>query len=456
MRSKVFLLVCILLVVLVACTKAECKKTEDCVGKPKSTFTASCEEKKCVYKPIPGVVGNGVCDSGENKCSHPQDCGQCSGKVPQSQFLSYKCTEQKLCVEEVSGAKPVFAAAEASMSGDKFKVDFSYNMPFNMKKDLFTVTFTLSQSPQNRDERLVRAELIGTTKDKRTITVLREDINRYLWTSGSSVTHDFILDFPTVELEGELSNLVLSIDFEYVLLQGSKRVPKQGSFKVNVKDKLVFVKPGASYSCPSSCDDKNLGTRDTCSAQTGFFCRHEPIPNACGNYQCDQTETKCSCAQDCGPCQGSAGNFLDFTCRGNQCVTILKPGTSVQPNSLFDDRNFGPVQLNNNFKFNNPFTVGKDELQIDLKIYKSDPSVSRVVVETVRVLDGQQQLADASPNQELSSSASTVSVSIPGIVEYEEDHNLIVGVWYMYVQNDQEKRGNFQKPLGKVTLIRPE
>ena len=55
----------------------------------------------------------------------------------------------------------------------------------------------------------------------------------------------------------------------------------------------------------------------------------------------------------------------------------------------------------------------------------------------------------------LSEDVKIISVNIPSIVEPEEEHALTLRVWYKYVQNGEEKKGNYQKALGKITLINP-
>lgn len=455
-----YILLAFLVLFLVACSKAECKTNSDCTGKPSTAFTATCTpEKTCSYTPIPNKIGNGICETGENKCTAPQDCGTCSGKVTGSTLLVQTCVNNE-CVQDVQNTKPILVSSEITGAGDKFKIDTEYNQPFNLKKDLFVTTITLSSAPTNKDHRIVRAELIAQTKDRRTITLARKEIDKPLWSVGSSITEEFILDFPA-ELESELSSVSLSIEYLYNAVSGGKKTPRTGTLKNNYREKITYVNPANPVACPppaevaKKCDDKNPGTRDTCDPQTGF-CKHDPIPNACGNFRCEGTENKCSCPSDCGPCSGSAGAYTDYSCRANQCITLLKTGVTFAPNSIFDDRNLGPVHLNNNYKFKTPFNAKRDKLDLEFKIYKQDPTVSRVVIETIRILEGQQQLAEANPAQEITTTASTISISLPAPANAEDELNPTVGVWYMYVQNDQERRGNFQKPLGKIAIIAAE
>ncbi len=451
------LIFCIVtLLLLAACGKAECKKDPDCV---RAHFTGKCVEKKCVYTPIPNECGNKKCEESnkEDKCNCPLDCGLCEGKVDGSQFLIQQCVQDK-CIEDVeeSQVKPIFSSVDITNAGDKFKIDTVYKQPFNMKKDTFSITVMLSdQGPSNSDEHIINAELTATTKDKRTITLSRIDIDKYLWTEGSAIQEGLIIDFPTVELEGELTNVVLKVQYEYAITQSGKKTVKQAVLQNRYKEKFIFVRPGASYPCPASCDDKNAGTKDTCGPQTSFFCSHEPIPNACGNFKCDGSENRCTCPTDCGVCPGSAGNFLDYACQTNKCITKLKAGVSVQSKPLFDDRSLGPVQLHNNYKFNSPFNIKEDSFNLDFKIYRIDPSVTGFTIETIRILEGAQQFVEVAVDQELGDTPTPVVVKIPSIQQPEEEHSLNIGVWYKYMQDDKEKTGNFQKPLGKITLINP-
>ncbi|MEM3154373.1 MAG: hypothetical protein QW165_02270 [Candidatus Woesearchaeota archaeon] len=455
-RSLAFILSIALLLILAGCG-GECKTAADCKGKPASAFKAECTDKKCVYTPIPNVCGNGKCETGEDRGNCEIDCGPCKGAVPGSKYLFYTKVGDK-CLEDVEAGriKPVYSTAEIPSGGDRFKIDTVYNQPFNLKRDTFGITITLGeQGAANRDERIVSAELTATTKDRRTITIARQTIDKYLWTAGSALKEDIILDFPTVELEGELSNLILKIQYEYSIIQAGKKTQKQGILQNRYKENFFFVKPSTAYPCPASCDDKNPGTRDFCGPQTNYFCRHEPIPNMCGNGKCDGAENKCTCPQDCGVCAGSAGTYLEYKCEGSMCVTQLKAGTTQQPSTLFDDRSIGPVQLNNNYKFKNPFNIKTDKFEFDFKIYRIDPAVSNVKIDTIRLLEGQEQITEVNVGKELSDKTTTVEATIPSIAEPEEEHNILLGVWYSYTQNNQEKQGSYQKPLGKITLINP-
>ena len=53
--------------------------------------------------------------------------------------------------------------------------------------------------------------------------------------------------------------------------------------------------------CPASCDDGLSYTKDYCSADTNYECKHETIKNICGNQICeaDNKENTFTCSVDC-------------------------------------------------------------------------------------------------------------------------------------------------------------
>lgn len=52
--------------------------------------------------------------------------------------------------------------------------------------------------------------------------------------------------------------------------------------------------------CPSSCDDGNPCTNDSCSADTDFKCVHQATAPCCGNGLCEENEDSANiCPEDC-------------------------------------------------------------------------------------------------------------------------------------------------------------
>lgn len=455
MRCKKLFFLLIFLLILAACAEKECREAADCTAKPVNAFTPSCVDDTCKYEPIPNVCGNENCEEGENKCNCQQDCGVCTGKVPETESLVQSCVAGE-CVETVLETEPIFNSDVVASTGDRFALDTIYNKPFNLNADTYGFTITLRQkSDSNQDHNILRATLTGRTRDRRTITLGTKEINKPLWGVGSSIEESMVLDFPTVEKEAQISNLVLAIDYEYASVVRGQRSSRQSTLKQTFTDRFTFVNPQAPGRCPESCDDENPGTEDKCGEETDFFCIHEPIPNTCGNYRCEAGETRCTCARDCGPCSGSAGTYLDYTCKLKTCVTVQKPEVTVQPNNIFDERSFGPVQLSNKYGFPNPFDVTKDRLDLEFAIYQKDETVGDVIIEKVRLIEGQQEITEVPINRKLSTSPSSVSVKIPELAQPEEERRITLGVWYAYTKDGQTRRGNYQKQLDKIAFIQP-
>ncbi|HLC32255.1 MAG TPA: hypothetical protein VJJ82_00350 [Candidatus Nanoarchaeia archaeon] len=440
-----FVLAIVFLLVLAACVKPECAGAKDCTEKSQDAFLSSCVEGKCLYAPIANVCGNEKCDASEDKNNCAQDCGSCKGKVPGTQWLEYSLVENK-CVEAAIEPKEVQLASDASSAGDKFHVETTYNQPFNLKKDLFDFVIRLEQSLQNKDARIADVELSGTTKDKKKIVLGRKDINRQIWKSVP-FEESLIIDFPA-QRESELATLILKVRYEYA--QGARSERKESAVQINYKDQFLVVNPASEYPCPASCDDKNPGTKDRCGVNN--FCVHDPIPGACGNGVCDSTENSCTCVTDCGACSGG-GSFTQASCKGGQCVSQLRSNVAVTPNNIFETRDLGPVELNINYKFNAPLEAEKDKLVIDVQQYRADAGFSKLTLKTIRLLEGSQVISESKVDKEIGQAPVTLTINIPKQAIAEDEKTLAVGVWYLYVQNEKEHEGMFQKQLGKVVLV---
>ncbi len=457
MRCKYLAIITIiaLLLLLAGCGKAECKKDEQCT---KAHYTGKCVDKKCVYEPIPNECGNGLCEktAGENKCSCPLDCGDCTGKL--GKYLVQTCNKDNTeCVSDIPAAsqKPITLTKELTTGGTKISLTTTFNQPFNTKKDQFGIEFGINVLASTMsDIQISRLELTGMTSDKRTIPLADKTINKNLF-EGGKVRERMIIDFPTADKDGEFTNLLLKIYLDYVLTSGTTKTPKSVTLQNNYQSlKFAWAMPEKSTGC-TVCE-KIPGMNDECGPQTNYFCEYKPIPGACGNGVCDGTENKCNCPADCGPCSGG-GTYTTMNCVANNCVIQLKSGISINPQSLFDDKPIGPFHLQNTYKYNNPFNTKTDKFVLDLKLQDKQDTVSSVKITDVRLLDGSQEIAFASVNKELTSKGQqeTAEITImPGPAE--QDRTLTLRVWYEYVQNGETKSNDFTKSLGKISIVSPD
>ncbi|MBW3018651.1 hypothetical protein KY329_00500 [Candidatus Woesearchaeota archaeon] len=424
-----------ILLILVGC--GECKTAADCPQK--TAYQASCVDGDCQYVPLPNVCGNMQCEAGENKCTCPEDCGQCTGRV--GQYMVQTCVGKE-CIPNVDPAlqKPIADFAEARSAAGVFNVETIYNNPFNFKRNKFYFTAKLA-SASATDIKIVEAVLKATTQDRRTIQLAQKRIDRQIW-ENYPVEESLILDIPTTE--GKLQSPTLELKIEY--LSGSTL--REATITVRLRTELDYVNPDIQYPC-LDCDDNNPATSDICGPNN--FCIYEPIPGTCGNYICEAGENKCTCPKDCGPCTGSAGNYLDYACKESECVGVLKPGVQVAPNSIFDERRLGPIKLNNKYEFNNPFDVSTDKIKVVFSVYDIGDA-SNLKIETIRVMEQNQLVAEQQVNKALTNEL-TVEIPVTNIVGVEEEKTLSLSIWYTYDQNG-ERKGDFTKSLGRITLIK--
>ena len=68
-------------------------------------------------------------------------------------------------------------------------------------------------------------------------------------------------------------------------------------------ESIRIITPGTedfeTSTCPSSCDDQNLCTRNYCNEETNFQCVAIKIENCCGNSLCEAEESPILCPSDC-------------------------------------------------------------------------------------------------------------------------------------------------------------
>ena len=112
--------------------------------------------------------------------------------------------------------------------------------------------------------------------------------------------YSFIFDFDsTVITKESLDEVLLSS----ICDNDEKITPldqEQNKKELKKPDEVIVKEP--TQTCPSSCEDNNECTVNSCSAETDYKCSYSPIIPCCGDNSCDQEEDCNSCATDCGEC----------------------------------------------------------------------------------------------------------------------------------------------------------
>jgi hypothetical protein len=169
------------------CTKDYCQK---------NTFF-------CVHDAVAtSCCGNNVCDSDEDKCTCPEDCGSCSGRF--GSYTEFMCVEQKC---HASMRKDVVVTPKPIIDNKDISSDFSiearieYNEPFDITKDSFKITITITQlDPSTKDIVFERAQVLDTNN---VLLGEKDSINGALSRVGQSFTVNVPLSFVMKVVEEE-------------------------------------------------------------------------------------------------------------------------------------------------------------------------------------------------------------------------------------------------------------
>lgn len=405
----------------------------------------------CENNPIPGCT---------------LDCGvPCIG--PAGQYMEMQCDPAtKQCASNIKAGLKVSTSSltnEMISAGSKFRVITTYNQPFNMKGEMFNVKISLNQIGTGISNiKIKKIEMSGLDTNRQTVTMGESIVNKYVWTTETTVEDNLIIDFPTSNDDGQFTNIKLRISYDYNQAYAGQLQSKTATFEITLRGvTFAWINPGMTGQCPSSCDDYNPGTADVCNAQTRYFCDNQPIPGKCGNFICDQTENKCTCAADCGPCEGDAGQYLSFTCSANECKTALKSGMIQETISKVDDKNRNFYYLQNKYTYKNPFNVNTDSFELEFNLYNKQAAVGAIRIVSAKLLDRTTELASASIGKNLNmiGDTATASFQISQFTAHEEDKSLTLKIEVEYdyttVSGTEQRKDSFASSLGTITLINP-
>lgn len=183
------------------------------------------------------------------------------------------------------------------------------------------------------------------------------------------------------------------------------------------------------------------------AACSNNVCKYTPIPNCCGNLQCETGETRCSCEADCKPaCKGNVileqmqsknktSDYLQYACNQNtqNCEVQVKK-EKVKPITLINSWQQPSVRLDMELKYKQPFDVAKDEVQVKISLQDADTKVKLpLVISKIQIISGQELLGSKNLNEKLNSIGAATMVTIPitaQLNQWEEKRSIKVKVDY--------------------------
>lgn len=423
-RSLIFVLLVSTLLILAACGKKECEVSADC-------------------EPQPGMVA---------RCTADNECRYVEKKTTPTAPPAPK--------EDVG-----FFTSDVRSLGNTFQVDTTVTTPFEINEDLVDVKILLKTIATGYSEfTITKIELMGVDKKTRQkIRIGEKTVNKPLWIVDDFIEEQVRVAFPTAEKRGTFSNVEAVITYDVVFMSRGVPTDKTSTMKSLLRRFELDWTKSASAQCPASCDDGNQITEDVCDASTGFFCEHNYLPNNCGNYICERGETQCNCGQDCGPCSGDIGEFLEQGCVQNTCLSQIKQGVTSETKNIVDERRLSAFTLSNQFVYNEPFNANRDTIAVEVALFERGETIAQVRIANIQLLEGTNLLSEAQVKKILPSigSAATADLTVPKQTNPEVSKALTVRVWYEWVREVEGKdpelsKGKFDKSLGRITIISPD
>ncbi len=475
-----------------------CKKSSDCkyAGKDKKAYTAKCEDKECTYAPKPGVCGNGKCDKeeGETLCNCAKDCPdkerkitKCEGKVANSEYLEYKCDKKQQCVIEITGQKQVPLKSETlefkqrNIMQAKVLLTYSYPEPFNIDSDTLNLKLKLDEDLGADEVTLKQIQLIKHTgqkvrgrwdeKDQEVQLIDKRNINRVLW--DPQVEVEQLLPIDADINQSQKISLTLKLFFTYKVKDAKGLAVPYDETKIFDIENFVLAKSTAAPECtPAKCDDKNPCTEDKCVPNKGY-CENIVKAGKCkGNFRCDddQGENKCNAPEDCGNCNGKAGDYAEYKCTDNnkECTVVLSKDVKIDEKVLTNEQKIGSgpdIRFKIIKTFNSPFKAktGGDVFTLTMQVLDKKPSTRNFKLNTIELVDGTSLLGTTLVSQTFNNIGDKFDFNIPftkNLVTIDEKRTqLKLKVTYSYDGADRQDKPLvhtneiFEEALGEVLLV---
>jgi len=469
---------------LSGCSKPECETSNDCNDHLDCTRDRCNSEGICVHQNIPGCTcGDGYCDSAtengypkEDGCNCAADCPPCSGS--EGSYLEKYCeskNNRQVCVKGIPPEKVKTKQLTDTIDTRLFKLlaTYSFEEPFDLSRSTFNVRIKLdSISDSVKEPKITKIQLFEKL-DRRGIELNilgEEEINQILWSPESEISSNIIITNGPKNASGVKKKVSIRFYYEYKSSQRGKDVVTKSTYEKELSSDIIFIDPGTERSCPEDCDDNNKCTIDYCAESTNFFCKHKVITRpCCGNHICDDNENTCTCPADCGTCEKLVGQFIEYGCFEDECVTMLRDPEAVQPKTVIDDKSWGgrDFQVQVKTTYNEPFSLKDDNFYFTLELINMKEGTRDIKIKRFQMLDKNELLGEKDVSLPLLSIGSlqenTLSMNFAKNIPDEEKKVLTLKIFYDY-QPPPDSRGNpvpkqinqvYTISYGSITFINP-
>ncbi|MBS3097576.1 hypothetical protein J4209_02150 [Candidatus Woesearchaeota archaeon] len=412
----------------------ECKSNSDC--DTKACFNVGCENKKCVETAVPDCCGNLRCESKENECICPKDCGECEGAV--GKYLTKSCKDNECAVDiDESQIKSEVTSHAKELRGFEITVKVMFDQPFDL--DRSTVNFEaemVNKESTTLEPKITKVQLTAII-NKQTVILGEKDINKIFWNIGSKVGDNINIDYDFGAAEFE-TPVTVKVFYEYTEhREGKEDSPIRNSYEQKMKSNLIFVNPERELICDPAvdCNDNNECTIDSCVAGK-LLCQHTKKQNCCGNYECEAGENKGSCPIDCGSCEGQEGSYLEYKEEDGECSLVIKEGI-IQTKTLSSTKEVADFTLTIKTSFEQPFNIKSGNFDVKLQLDDVDETKAQlpVAITRVQLLESELLIGEVEQNLRLTAVGKSVNPSISAdfpMEGHDSEKDITLRVYYSY------------------------
>jgi len=248
------LLILLILLFTVACSKKECTTNSDCANKAFNTVTCT-TENICKYEAMTNVCGNLKCEAKENNCNCAADCKpKCDGKISLgkkgstelfTKYIEQGCIGEKkasVCQIQIIDqfATPQTVVDEKKVGDIKLGISSTYAKAIDPQQIPFKVNLELKDSPST----VILPVKITTISILSGQTLLgKKTVNQELATVGDAIAITIPFTF-TPSLQEEEKQVSVKIELEYTKKSANSQDLQRISTEEKIADKIAFVKTG--------------------------------------------------------------------------------------------------------------------------------------------------------------------------------------------------------------------
>lgn len=191
----------------------------------------------CLHEFKPGACcGNYICESGENACSCPTDCGSCEEKI--ATYTEYNCHDG----ECISRLKPTAIIKSVKKSDDNRINDYTlinryeYNEPFDLREDTLKYSAEIASIGSDSGLHITNIQLL--TDNEELIGEKRQDYD-FKDEVGSRIETEIPVAFTLSESE-ESKDINIKVFYEYERASSTSQITSYYTYTYSIGN-IEFV-----------------------------------------------------------------------------------------------------------------------------------------------------------------------------------------------------------------------